>query len=247
MIKLERNITPIQLTPNFVQTNTTKFKADGSNVWNVQWLKNALLKIGYEKCCYCECSIIEESKYMEVEHFEDKDNNEDKVLEWENLLASCKRCNGSKGTHDVITEPIINPFKVDPRNELYFRLYKIKGKTPLGISTEGAVNLNDTERAVEKRFEVGEELEKQLENCKVRLENYIQDQTTRRKNKLVNMARELLKESLPTAIYSATCATIIMSNADYLEIKDYMEKNGLWDDELEKFHQLSSTLILEMR
>ena len=37
---------------------------------------------------------------MEVEHFEDKKNNPNKVIEWENFLPSCKRCNGSKFTQD---------------------------------------------------------------------------------------------------------------------------------------------------
>ncbi|MEZ4805811.1 MAG: HNH endonuclease [Bacteroidia bacterium] len=246
MIKLDRNYKPSELTEHFVIEYTKKFKEDKRNVWNIPWLKAALLKISYGKCCYCECSLGEESKYMEVEHFEDKEHNPEKVLEWENLLPSCKRCNASKGTHNVIHEPIINPFKIDPRNELYFRLYRIKGKSPIGISTEEVLNLNDTERAVKKRFEVGEELEKQLETCKERLERYQQDQSQKRKNKLVNMVRELLKECQPDAIYSATCATILLSSHLYYEIKDYMAANEMWDNELEQLHKLSICLTLEI-
>lgn len=69
---------------------------------------------------------------MKVEHFEDKFDYPDKVMVWENLLPSCKKCNSSKNTHDVIAAPIINPFIDEPKNELYFRLYHIKGKSPKG-------------------------------------------------------------------------------------------------------------------
>ena len=43
------------------------------------------------------------------------DDYPDEVVDWDNLLPSCKRCNTTKGTHDVVTEPIINPFDIDPK------------------------------------------------------------------------------------------------------------------------------------
>ncbi|EON74840.1 hypothetical protein ADIS_4703 [Lunatimonas lonarensis] len=46
----------------------------------MDWLKESLLELSYGKCAYCECDLKEEAKYMEVEHFEDKANNPNKVL-----------------------------------------------------------------------------------------------------------------------------------------------------------------------
>ena len=152
MIKLERKFTPIFLTPNFVKTKTDEFLLKNTNVWNIPDLKKTLLELSYGKCAYCECDLEEESKYMEVEHFEDKKHNPNKVLEWENLLPSCKRCNGAKKNHDVKANPIINPFIDIPSENLVFRLYQIKGKTEKGIKTVETINLNHIIRAVNKRL-----------------------------------------------------------------------------------------------
>lgn len=247
MIKLERNFTPVKLTPSFIQEKTDEFKTKESNVWNIAWLKKALLELSNNKCAYCECALTEESKYMEVEHFEDKANNPDKVLVWSNLLPSCKRCNGSKSTHDVITEPIVNPFELEPKNEFYFRLFKIKGKTVIGVTSEEILSLNDTERAVQKRFEIGGELEKAIDICYEKLQLYEADSSIRKRNKLLNVVREVLKECQPNAIYSATCATILQSNDRYQEIKTKMLNCGLWDDEFIDLDNKTQSIMLEMR
>ena len=96
MIKLERLNDPIKLTPAFVAAKTDEFKTMGASVWNIEWLKEALCALSHDKCAYCECSVKKESNYMEVDHFEDKSHNPDKVMQWDNLLPSCKHCNGHK-------------------------------------------------------------------------------------------------------------------------------------------------------
>lgn len=244
MIKLERNTTPIKLTPTFVKDETSEFISNKSNVWNIDWLKEILLELSFGKCAYCECSLKEESKYMEVEHFEDKKNNPDKVLEWDNLLPSCKRCNGSKNTHDVIVEPIINPFIDTPSDHLKFRLYRFKPKDLKGKTTIEVIDLNNTERAVKKRFEVGEALEKTIEMAYDRLESFEKNNTTQRKNKLKSTVYDILKECQPSSIYSATCATILHSNDSYLQIKNKMSVYHIWDEELDNLHDISKCLVL---
>lgn len=244
MIKLERNISPVQLTPTFVRIQTDEFKLNKTNVWNLDWLKECLLEISYGKCAYCECDLKEEAKYMEVEHFEDKDNNPDKVLDWDNLLPSCKRCNGSKGTHDVITDSIINPFIDTPSTHIYFRLYRMKNKDAKGKNTVDVVNLNHTERAVQKRFEVGEALEKLIETAEERLKNYEANKIVQRKNKLMNIVEDILTECQPTSIYSATCATVLHGNQTYLDIKNSMTGLGFWNDKLNDLDKISTTLVL---
>lgn len=244
MIQLNRNFTPALLTPNLVKTLTDEYKKTKATVWNIDWLKESLLVLSNGKCAYCECDLKEESKYMEVEHFEDKDNNPDKVMEWDNLLPSCKRCNGSKSSHDVIAEPIVNPFIDKPSNHLSFHLYRMKSKDVKGKTTIDVVNLNHTERAVQKRFEVGEELEKLIDTAYERLELYEQNKITQRLNKLKNIVEEILIECQPSSIYSATCATILNSNDTYLEIKKRMTSLGLWNVELDYLDTTSKTIVL---
>ncbi len=244
MIKLERNITPIKLTPDFITSQTLEFITNKTNVWNIEWLKDCLLELSFGKCAYCECNLKEESKYMEVEHFEDKNNNPHKVLIWDNLLPSCKRCNGAKSTHDVLSEPIINPFIDKPANHLEFRLYRFKPKDEKGKKTMDVINLNHTERAVKKRFEVGEALENTIEQAHERLELFEASPITQRRNKLKNIIEVILKECQPYSIYSATCATILQSNDTYHEIKGKMIVHGIWNDEFESLHNKSIELIL---
>jgi hypothetical protein len=245
MIKLERNYTPILLTPSFVITQTAVFASTGEAVWNIEWLKESLLNIGLNKCCYCECDIKEESKYMEVEHFEDKNHYPSKVLDWENLLPSCKRCNGSKSNHDVIKYPIVNPFIIEPTKHLQFKLYRIRKKDVIGQNTIDAVNLNHIERAVNKRFEVGQGLEELIDTALERLKLYKENNLTVRRNKLLNIVEKTLKECQSNSIYSATCSTILHSNDDYQEIRDEMITLKLWDSTFENLHLLSKKLSLE--
>ena len=247
MIKLERNFTPIKLTPIFVNAQTAEFKATKKNVWNVDWLKKDLLELSNGKCAYCECFLTSESNYMEVEHFEDKKHNSNKVLEWENLLPSCKRCNGSKSTHNVLIQPIINPFLLTPQLELFFRLYRFKGKTNIGITTEGALNINHPERAVKMRFEIGEALEDLVEKCSARLALYKEDNTAIRKNKLFNCMEAILKECQPQSNYAGTCATVLHSNQEYKTIKEEMHHLNIWNDELQRLHKESENIIFEIR
>lgn len=114
MIKLERQPKPNYLSEAAVIELTEKFKSDGSSVWNHPQIKTPLLASSYEKCAFCECSLSDESKYMEVEHFKYKSLYKDLVVEWTNLLPTCKRCNIAKGIHDVTADLIVNPYEVDP-------------------------------------------------------------------------------------------------------------------------------------
>jgi hypothetical protein len=247
MIKLERNFTPAKLTPAFVKEQTDEFKASKKNVWNIDWLKKGLLELSKGKCAYCECFVTNESNYMEVEHFEDKKHNPDKVLEWENLLPSCKRCNGSKSTHDVLTDPIVNPFNIIPQQQLFFRLYRFKGKTNIGVTTENALNINHPERAVKMRFEIGEALEDSVDKCLERLKLFKENNTTIRRNKLLNCIEAVLRECQPKSNYAGTCATVLHSNQEYKTLKAEMEHLNIWNDELQELHEESEKIIFEIR
>ena len=118
MIKLNRPPKPIYLSPEKELELVEKFKESGSAVWKAADITEPLLEASSKKCAYCECRLQEADSYMEVEHFRHKDEYADNVVDWENLLPSCKRCNTKKGTHDVVREPIVNPFDETPGDHL---------------------------------------------------------------------------------------------------------------------------------
>ena len=234
MIKLDRTPKPVKLTKELQDTLTSEFKSTGKTVWNIDFIKKELLVLSNNKCCYCETNINEESKYLEVEHFHHKDKYKDEVLEWDNLLPSCKKCNGTKNNHDTKLEPIIDPSKIDPKNHLKYWCYRIKGADNLGKLTVSVLNLNDQERLVKKRFEIGNAIQEKLEQLNELTDDYINgvQDSTRRKNRIVNGSKDLMREGLPTAIYSATSATVILTALEFEALKSKLTSLGFWDTEL---------------
>ncbi|MEO3403126.1 HNH endonuclease [Mucilaginibacter sp. CAU 1740] len=244
MIKLEKNLSPLFLNPSVVVTLTNTFKTHETSVWNIDEIKEPLLELSYGKCAYCECDLREESKYMEVEHFEDKKNNPDKVVVWDNLLPSCKRCNGAKSTHDVISNPIINPFLENPVNHLKLTHYRFIGTTNVGTETIGVVDLNHTERAVNKRFKIGNKLLETIEVLGEKLQLYLDKPITQRKNKLLGVLEAILLECQEYAEYTATTSTILHSSVKFQEIKIEVETAGLWSQRFDDLFTNSKRFIL---
>jgi len=171
---------------------------------------------------------------MEVEHFKYKNLYKDSVVEWSNLLPSCKRCNIAKGVHDVTTDPLVNPYDVDPRHHLSFRLYQFRGKDKVGISTVEALDLNNSDRLVLKRFEVGQQVFSSVRVAADRLESYKDSSTAIRKNKLLNIVETILDECQPKAAYAATTATVALSDEEFLDVIAQLRALDLWKDYLEE-------------
>jgi uncharacterized protein (TIGR02646 family) len=244
MIKLQMAARPIYLTEQIAQDLTLTFKATGNSVWNDERIKEPLRISSHGKCAYCECSIVEESKYMEVEHFKDKHSYPDDVVRWENLLPSCKRCNGIKGTHDVIETPIINPYQDHPRDHIYYKNYRLKGKTDKGIDTIEAVGLNNYERIAIKRFEIGHALLESIDQLEEKLNEYKTTNTTRKLNKISRYMEGILSECQPSAVYAATTATIALNSEDFLQVVARMKSIGAWSLECEKLFSAAHSITL---
>lgn len=246
MIKLDRTPKPVELTTAVQVALTDEFKLTRKTVWNVDYIKNGLLDFSNDKCCYCEANINEESKYLEVEHFHHKDVYEDEVMEWDNLLPSCKKCNGTKNNHDTKIEPIIDPSKDDPKNHLKYWRYRIKGADDFGKLTVSVLKLNDQDRLVKKRFEIGNAIQEKLEQFNELSDDYISgtQTSTRRKNRIVNGIKDLMKEGLPSSIYSATSATVILTDTEFGLLKNKLTFLGLWDAELSQLEiELNKTAL----
>lgn len=244
MIKLQRCAPPTYLTPEKVIELTDKFKKEGANVWNHTAIKNSLSSFSYGKCAYCESKLGEQSSYLEVEHFKDKKDYPDDVINWDNLLPACKHCNGTKSDHDVIKEPIINPCEMNPKEHIYFSNYRVKAKTEIAITTISVLNLNDNNHLVTPRFKVGNGLLEQLEDVLLDLDAYIANKKEAKKRKALNRLKGILEECQAVALYSAVSATVVHSSVEYTEIKSKMEKHSIWDDEFERLHCDSLELCL---
>lgn len=241
MIKLERSDKPSYLTEAKVKELTDEFIKTGKAVWNKDQIKSPLSESTSHKCAYCETDLNSPSIYMEVEHFLPKEKHKDLVVNWDNLLPSCKRCNGTKNDDDILTSPIINPFDKDPREDFYFDHFYIFGKTELGENTEVTLNLND-----EVLF---------LKRCKV---------AGTVKNDLIQMFREFSKlpkldghkrrrlravllAAQPERPYSAFVATIIHNTDEYSLLKQRLIKETKWTNELTELHDTSLNLALTLR
>lgn len=234
MIKLDRTPKPVELTTELQIALTDEFKLTGKSVWNLEFIKKGLLSFSNDKCCYCEANINEESKYLEVEHFHHKSKYIDEVLEWDNLLPSCKKCNGTKSNHDTIVEPIIDPSKIVPKNHLKYWCFRIKGSDDLGKLTVSVLNLNDQDRLVKKRYEIGNAIHAKLEELNELTDDYVNgiQINTKRKNRIINGIKDLMREGLPTSEYSATSATVILTCIEYDNLKSKLFALNFWDMEL---------------
>lgn len=247
MIKLTRAQKPDFLDEETVQELTDKYAETRQSVWNKKQIKAPLLASSSDKCAYCEVNIAEESKYMEVEHFRHKDEFPEMVVEWENLLPSCKRCNGRKGTYNVETDGmILNPYDADPSAHMFFKDYRLRWRTELGRRTIiDALYLNDSQKLVGVRLKVGEAICEALEGLRADMEEYQQgNQTARKWAKIKRGVERLLREAQPSAAFSAVAATVLLSDPDYVWIRDTLEAYHEWAD-LEELEENARTLMLD--
>lgn len=249
MIKISQLPAPAALTPTKVQELTAAFIADGKPVWKGNGIPEQLLLSSHDKCCYCECNTAEESKYMEVEHFKGKAQYPNDVVLWSNLLPSCKRCNSAKNKHDVIAEPIINPYVDRPSEHLCFSAYRLYGITPKGTTTIDAVDLNNRNRLTNVRYQIGVQLIENLEALLSLTRDYHSgiSQQTRRRNIIIGKLETLLIESTPKSAYAATAATILFGEPAYQQIKQMFEENDLWTAEFQALEDLARSCVLPHR
>lgn len=244
MIKLERNFTPEFFNQENVTELTEKFKNDETAVWQHPEVKSACLKLSNNKCAFCEVKLEEASTYIEVEHFKDKKTYPDDVIQWDNLLPSCRNCNGSKQRHDVMEHPIINPCLHVPSDHLFLRGYRIKGKTPLGNETVETLNFNHRDHKFIPRCKAGEVIDQSIDDAVDKLEEYLQAPHHRRKNKLMNLVEALLNECQRTAPFAAVSATVLHSSEDYAMLRQNLIFHNLWTDYMQELHVNSSNYVL---
>ncbi|WP_394578764.1 HNH endonuclease [Cytobacillus firmus] len=246
MIKTNKLSCPKELTFEKQKELTNKYLNEKGSVWKQHYIENALLLSSHSKCIYCECKINVESKYMEVEHFHDKSRYPLEVVNWENLLPSCKRCNGNKSTFNTKLNPFINPSEMVPRDHLILyegRFYPI---TEAGENTINEILLNDRGKLVQQRLDIVNAVLDSLNNIYQNVEKYHNNKqrTTQNKNTFMSALENLLEDAMPSASYSATVATAIINNPLFIYIVDILNLEDLWNEELqEKFNVISELAI----
>ena len=232
MIQLSALPRPAKLTDALVIKLTKRFRDTGKSVWIQSFIKEYLLKMSHEKCAFCECNIVEESKYLEVEHYLPKSIYPKKVVDWANLLPACKRCNGCKSDHDTAVEPIVHPVNDKPNEHLKLNHYFFKPKTITGKTTIRILRIND-DRIRNPRYKIASMTLKQLEKLEDLIEQYTQTPNVIARNKIKSWLYDILMEAQPNSEYSATVATVIWHCEDYRFAKDFFQKQGWWNNEFQ--------------
>lgn len=235
MIRLIRSAPPTVLTPAFVATETARYLRDESSVWNVEQIKTALFAMSGGKCAYCELRLGEGATYLEVEHFYAKHHHPDKVLEWDNLLPACRRCNGKKGKWDVDVagQMMVDPVTMTPRSHIRFdEAYRPIGLTREGENTIIEIDLDDIRRLGVMRFKVGETMKRKIEELLVRYKGLSQATTVRQRRSVVRSVRGALEMCQSDQPFSAVMATVLMRSPAYEDLKNRMVAAGDWDAQL---------------
>lgn len=239
MIRLTRPCKPQKLAEQEILL-TNEFKSDNKKaVWKKAYIQNPLLEMTSHKCSYCERAIGKKSgQDVHIDHFKYKDKYPELVVDWNNLLPSCARCNRNKGTHDTAEQPIINPTETNPKDFLFLSKYRYYSKDPredsIGRRTLDVLLLNDSDDCCIVRFQLGNELAEKVES----FYHIVVDKgdtlktDTAAKNKVINGCRKLLKKCLPTEEYSAFMATSLHTDTNFLSLKESLMEQGLWDEEL---------------
>jgi uncharacterized protein (TIGR02646 family) len=251
MIKLNRPDKPSELTPEVEEQLVEEYKNTEKSVWRKDYITTSLLKMSYNKCCYCETMLGEQARPMQVEHYHCKDLYPDEVVKWENLLPSCSQCNSNKSILDTYKTPIIDPSVDNPKDYLYLKCYMIKSKDNAigskGRLTVDQLELNHRERLVTPRIKIASEMNYKLTDIheKAIALNSREDGKLYNKSKIINTLVDILKMAQPDAEYSAFMATIILTDEDYLETKSILKSKKLWTDELETLHICAAEIKLD--
>ncbi len=247
MIKLDRGECPKELTPEVCKELTKLFSENRDrDVWNSpkikRPLKDALLEMSHGKCVYCECMLNEEAKDVTIDHFLPKSTAPDKVVEWENLVPACLRCNREKRDYEG---KIVNPCKDRPKDYIALdskNRYFLKGidKTGIGEKTIRAVKLNDILRVMVPRMREWEEIHQRLAEISQDLE----EEGYRPKYK--NRLEVLMGKCIPDCSYAAVKASNMLDNDCYKHIKKYLMSEGKWTNKLKELEEEMRRIALQL-
>lgn len=243
MIKLKLPLEPPELTAQKARLTNEFLKDKNKSVWKDKGVEDAikcgLLGMTHNKCAYSEAPLGENGNPWEVEHFYPKGLYPKKVVEWGNLLPSCKICNSRKVSLDVKVQPIVNPLRDDPKEYLYveyFRFYPNPKNKEVGRRTIDSLNLNSADYFAGPRARIALDLLNKAEDYLNELSNRI---SSRKGLQIRGGVLELLEKAGPLHPYSAVIAThLLYENQVLSKLEEKMREKGLWDEYLEEAKQV---------
>ncbi|WP_423179181.1 MULTISPECIES: HNH endonuclease [unclassified Stenotrophomonas] len=236
MIAITRTRAPEILSDEYVAAGTARFIESGHPVWNVEKIKIALHEMSRGKCAYCEIRLNEGATYLEVEHFFAKKHHPERVLDWNNLLPACKRCNSSKGDWDVslADQMAIDPTIMDPKVHIrYDEAYR-----PVALSPEGEVaiveiGLDDIRLLGVMRYTLGETFKRKLEEIRGSYLRIPALAPVRERRSLIRKVKKALELCQSDQPFSSIASTVLERSAAYAELKAEMVAACDWDEYLE--------------
>lgn len=241
MIKLERGAEPQVMVNNKAQWQKDlqdaitlygsykdipdKEKKKLTSFYRNDAVREGLVKSSQGKCAFCEC-IPSEGGNIEIEHFKPKSEYPEFTFEWDNFLPSCRKCNGSKGSHDTVIEPIINPYDTNPKNVFHFVDIEIKASNTdvkqVAEKTIKVCGLN-TLRLWKPRAEILLALRIFTKSIEEAIEELVDADTDRKKEIRINKLREAIDtiEMLTDSSekYSSFCSDFLERSEVYLKAK----------------------------
>jgi hypothetical protein len=235
------------LTLNFVANGIARYNLDGSSVWNVDEIKTALSQISNNKCAYCELPLGEGAAYLEVEHFLAKTHHPNRLLEWDNLLPACRRCNGKKGDWDVTIpgQMMVDPATMDPRVHIRIdEAYRPIGLTPEGENTIVEIALDDIQRLGVMRYKLGETFKRKIEELYDIYTSSLLAPNMRKRRAAIRKIKAALEMSGSDQPFSAVIATVLMRSTNYAALKAEMLAAGDWDAELRSYDMMATEVSL---
>lgn len=213
------------------QYNTT-----GKSVWLRKGITRELKKTSNNKCAYCEKKVNGNGSYMEVDHYQCKDQYPLLVVDWDNLIPSCKQCNTKKGAVDVNGYPIINPYKDLPSEHLIYSCLRIKGSSEKGRNTVElfGFNVNNNDSRI-NRLLILEKIDETLENALESFSDYESSNRTNQRKlmKARNIVIGLLSLCQEASEYCAITATLLLLNPNFHTIRQHLTTESAWDAAME--------------
>lgn len=189
-------------------------------------IKEALIISSFEKCSFCE-GKPSESGNVEVEHFKPKSIYPEYTFKWSNLLPSCTKCNGSKRNHDTGSEPIVNPYEINPETIFYYQDIKLKVRNSqnfeMGTQTIKVCGLNSI-RLLKPRADILVSLHSFSDSIEEAIEEYQEADTSQKKISRLRKINEAIEKieilTSPKEKYSGFCKFFLDNCEPYKKAKE---------------------------
>ncbi|EGT5655769.1 HNH endonuclease [Citrobacter braakii] len=234
MIKLNRGVPPEYLDEEKISSLTARYNETGKSVWLRKGITIPLKKTSNGKCAYCEKKVDGNGSYMEVDHYRCKDQRPDLVVQWENLVPSCKQCNTKKGKFDVDAHHIVNPYIDEPCDHFIYSSLRVVGVTDKGKETVElfGYNLKDVDSRI-SRMMILEKIDSELENGINYYTMYLSNGVARFLTRAKNILSGILSLCQPDSEYSAITSTLLLLNPNFIILMNHLKTYNVWDGNLD--------------